>query len=216
MDPYVRIRVGSQSSQTQVAQSAGKHPTWSDRLMFKKTTEDIVNFEVWDRDRNSRDDLVGSGAVSLAKLYLKGNKSLETVQLVYKGRNAGQLQVEIELEPDRMLYGQQMGMLPQQAYVQQGFQQQMIPQQVMQPQYQQIMPQQMMQPQHQQVMPQLMMQPQYQQVIPQQAMQPQYPQVIPQMNTQQMTVQPMMMPQQGYAQPRVYNQGGIKYAPTYY
>jgi len=210
MDPYVRVILGSQRRETSVARNAGKRPQWRDEFIIKPNAyDDVIKFEVWDQDFNSRDDFVGSGALAISTIQQKGNRIQESVQLSYKGRNAGTILVDITFIPDNTMKQQNMMMPNMQAMPTQFMQpspqgtfpmmtQGMIPQQI--PQYQQqpnltqqnmyptqgMIPQQI--PQYQQ--PNLTQQNMYQNqgYLPQQMqMQPGYTQ--PVQNVQQIPVQ---------------------------
>jgi len=199
MDPYVKATFGSHVQMTMVAQDAGKHPSWNQELVFRRMTEDILTLEVWDKDKTTRDDLVGSCTVAFATIQKKGYKINEWLELSYKGRSAGQLLVEMSFVPDGYgIHGQTMGM--QQPMMTTG----MVQQTYVQPTYQQ--PQMGFQ---QQVYPQQTF-PQ-QTVIPQQAFvqQPSYPQqqMYPQQTIPQQTFVQQTIPQQNYNQPRPMQQG---------
>jgi Ca2+-dependent lipid-binding protein len=68
MDPYVIIAVGAQKERSRVHPDAGKFPQWNDEFTFRLTNEDIVKFEVWDRNHVSSDAMVGEGAVAIATI----------------------------------------------------------------------------------------------------------------------------------------------------
>ena len=56
MSPYVIVTVGSNQERSKVHPSGGKFPQWSDNLKFPLKTEDIIKFEVWDRNHVSSND----------------------------------------------------------------------------------------------------------------------------------------------------------------
>jgi Ca2+-dependent lipid-binding protein len=74
-DPYVRVLVGADQHQTKVADSLSpvyeeKTSTFSFSVREPVGTE--VQVEVWDRDRLSRDDLMGRAAITLTNSLLSG------------------------------------------------------------------------------------------------------------------------------------------------
>ncbi len=83
MDPYAVVRVGGQTFATKVHEGGGKTPGWNEKFSFRRTTEDIVNVQVWDRDTFSKNDMVGEGNVSFSEVS-KGNYC-SWVNLSYKG-----------------------------------------------------------------------------------------------------------------------------------
>jgi Ca2+-dependent lipid-binding protein len=58
MDPYCKISFGTKLVKSKVHNNAGKYPQWNDTFTFQRTTEEIINLEVWDKDTVSADDLV--------------------------------------------------------------------------------------------------------------------------------------------------------------
>ena len=130
MDPYVKIVLGTQYQKTPVAWMKGKHPGWKDQLTFRRNAEDLITFEVWDKDILSHDDMIGVGAVAFSSVLLKGNRYNEWVPLTFKGKNAGELLVDISFAPDYLPQQQQQqgigGIGTQQMYQQPSMYQQPI------------------------------------------------------------------------------------------
>lgn len=202
MDPYCVVKVGNQKKRTAVHHSAGKFPCWSDTLVFDNPSEDLLTIECWDSDTASADDLVGSITIPLHNVYSSG-KFLDWVNLLYKGKSAGQIRLEIEWCKNEKESTQQISQNLMQAmpnYIAGGFPQ------TMPPQYTQMPPQTMI-PQYPQMPPQTMA-PQYPQPMPQYApsMPPQTmpPQTMPPQN-----IPPQYMSPGTYLNPNALNQ----YAP---
>jgi len=204
MDPYVKAMLGGQTQKSSVHKDAGKNPSWSDQLSFRRSHEDLLTIEVWDRDVG-KDDLVGSVTVAFATIQQK-KKYTDWLQLTYKGKSAGQILCEFTWIPD----GGNMGGVGfgQQTYVQTnafpmtGMVQQTYGQPVyQQPTYTQPQPQQFTtytQPQPQYIQPQ----PQYVQPQPQ-YVQPTYTQpqqTFPQQGYPQQQQQQFIPQQQSYPQ----------------
>ena len=108
MDPYVKVHVGSTTEKTKTCSSGGKFPSWSDSLTFRRTAEDIITFEVWDKD-TLKDDLVGQGALALSTVFNSNNKFNGWVDLTYKGKPAGKILIDAQFFPDQ---GQKIQQMP--------------------------------------------------------------------------------------------------------
>lgn len=134
MDPYVKVILGSQTHRTHTSWNSGKHPGWKDSMNFKRLSEDILTFEVWDKDILSRDDMVGTGTLSVNSIIQSNNRLNEWVPLYYKGKSAGELLVDISFIPDVQTQNVNMGM--QYGYQQPIYQQPMMQNQPIYPQQQ--------------------------------------------------------------------------------
>lgn len=246
MDPYVKFILGGQVKQTNVAYEAGKTPGWNDQISFYYNNEDMLTIEVWDKDKLSKDDMVGSASLAMATIQKRGNMFNDWIQLTYKGKDAGRILLDIRFDQsggmgyggkikDKNKMGMGMGMMQPgpmqntfpvttcpQTQGQMGYQQQQVyPQQM---QHQQVIPQQGM---TQQVYPQQQHFPQ-QQTFPQQQIYQQGMQQTPcvdqygrvQQQGQQMPGQFIPqnnMGQQGmYQQPGMMNQQGYHNKPGFY
>jgi len=100
MDPYVRISCGGNTQQSSVSHNMHKTPTWADQIGMRHTTDDVLQIEVWDYDHITRDDLIGSGALSVSSIMQRGNRFRGVVPLTYKGRSSGQIELDIKYVPD--------------------------------------------------------------------------------------------------------------------
>ena len=101
MDPYCQIKIGGQVYKTRQAKDAGKYPSWTETFSFRKNeSDDLGEIEVWDYDTFSKNDQIGQGAFSLNSIIAQGNKSNKWVSMTYKGKNAGEVLLEIEFYPD--------------------------------------------------------------------------------------------------------------------
>jgi Ca2+-dependent lipid-binding protein len=61
MDPYCKITIGTRQERSRVHADGGKFPQWNDEFDFTIVAEDIIKFEVWDRNHVSSDSIVGEG-----------------------------------------------------------------------------------------------------------------------------------------------------------
>lgn len=101
MDPYVKVILGTRSVTTTVAKKAGKNPNWTDELTIRRSNnEDIIKIEVWDKDKHTKDDLVGATSVSFSTVEAKKYKLNEWVEVTYKGKSAGKVLLDIQFYPD--------------------------------------------------------------------------------------------------------------------
>lgn len=105
MDPYCVVTCGSQRQKTRIASGAGKNPSWSDQLVFKKSYEDMLQISVFDYDGNSRDDLVGEGSISIARITSTPTWE-DWVEVNYKGRRAGEVRLSVSFTPEGGNYAQ--------------------------------------------------------------------------------------------------------------
>ena len=98
MDPYIILKLDNQTFKTKTARGAGKKPIWEETFYFSKLPKhQYIEFEVWDEDTFTPDDLVGKGSIPLSNI---DSVSIRTVPVIYKGRNAGDVKFQIELLSD--------------------------------------------------------------------------------------------------------------------
>merc|ERR1711957_900439 len=201
MDPYVKVTCGAQVQATKFHKNGGKNPTWTDSLTFNIRGEDMLQFDVHDKDDFGRDDWVGNCSISMQEVATKQTHS-NWYNLSRKGKSSGQIMIQFEFhntgqkkdKKDKNPQG--MGMQ------QQGMQQPMgMQQQPMGMQQQQPMGMQQQQPMGMQQQPMGNQQQQLHMGMQQQPMG--YP---PQQ--QHMGMQPMGMQQQPMGYPPQQQMGG--------
>lgn len=100
MDPYVKIMIGTQTEKSKTCSGGGKFPSWTDSMSFRRSAEDIINVEVWDKD-TFKDDLVGQGALAFSTVFKDNNKFNGWVDLTYKGKAAGKILLDVQFIPDK-------------------------------------------------------------------------------------------------------------------
>ena len=72
-----------------------------DTFSFRKNeSDDLGEIEVWDHDSMSKNDQIGAGAFSLNSIISGGTKTSKWIPMTYKGKNAGEVLLEVEFYPD--------------------------------------------------------------------------------------------------------------------
>ena len=101
MDPYVIIKVGQKTFKTDTKHGAGKTPSWENVFELNRTTEEIMELEVFDHDTGSKDDLVGSGKINIDSICNNPSRKFAgDVKIYYKDKVSGDLFMEIDFYPD--------------------------------------------------------------------------------------------------------------------
>ena len=119
MDPYVKIKVGTQAFQTIPAKGMGKNPVWNEEFIFNVKGDKTVRIDVYDSDIG-KDDFIGKTKIMISQLAAVGVLD-NTFPLHSKilGRNVGQIHLRLEFQPQ-----QQQGMaMPAQQGMSMGIQQ---------------------------------------------------------------------------------------------
>ena len=102
MDPYCVIKIGNTTLKTTVKDDAGKTPVWEETFKFKAQVGDIVNFEVWDKEKIKKDDIIGSGSFSITQLHVNNKNEFEQ-DIYYEKKKAGVVFLEFEFIPDPII-----------------------------------------------------------------------------------------------------------------
>ena len=102
MDPYCTIQCGSEKKKTKTHNGGGKNPTWSDAISIK-AMDDTMTLTVWDKDVG-KDDYVGSASIDINKITYSGGLK-DWVSIYHKGKEAGQVYVEISVAGSSSSYG---------------------------------------------------------------------------------------------------------------
>ncbi len=97
MDPYIIFKIGAQTMKTSVHNRGGLQPRWSDTIYMSVPPQNShISFSVMDKDTFTKDDLVGQGSISLAKVLQIG-KTNDWYEIKYCGRFAGQVNILLEI-----------------------------------------------------------------------------------------------------------------------
>lgn len=101
MDPYVIVKVGSQSRRTRTIDNGGKKPVWNENFVFQISEYDnTFSLTVMDKDTFTADDLVGSATINLLQIKQRGGTLRDWLFLDYRGTSAGKIEVEVQIMPD--------------------------------------------------------------------------------------------------------------------
>lgn len=98
MDPYCVIKVGNTTEKTKVKEDAGKTPVWEETFKIPAFVGDIVTFEVWDKETIKKDDIIGSGQLSISQLHVNNPNEFEQ-DIFYEKKKAGVVLFDIEFVP---------------------------------------------------------------------------------------------------------------------
>lgn len=101
MDPYCALTLKSATLKTEIHKGGGKFPSWKQNFGIRTTdVSDIIEFEVWDHDAMSKDDLVGVGYILVSHLVESLDKKEEWFPLSYKDKKAGEVLISFQFFPD--------------------------------------------------------------------------------------------------------------------
>lgn len=99
IDPYVVVIMGDQAYQTSVATGQGRQPQWQDALSFDLRQNETLMVRVLDAEEMSADDPIGEALINLQYIgesLVQGFADI-TINLEFRGKDAGQLTLEFEL-----------------------------------------------------------------------------------------------------------------------
>ena len=100
MDPYVVLKLGASFWKSPICHGGGKNPAWTGAsTSFKRTNEDLLTIELWDKDNASNDDMIAQGTFLVNKVEKVGTLS-EWVPLTHKGKDAGKILLKIDFFAD--------------------------------------------------------------------------------------------------------------------
>jgi Ca2+-dependent lipid-binding protein len=100
MDPYCIVKLGGQAQKTAVMTNAGKYPCWTDKLVFRKTDQIEVLISVWDKDRTTKDDLVGEVKIPVENLIGVNLAFDGWIDLMYKNKLSGRIRLQTHFIPE--------------------------------------------------------------------------------------------------------------------
>jgi Ca2+-dependent lipid-binding protein len=92
MDPYLIMKVGSQTLKTKVHNSGGKNPEWKDVLDFEINDDDFIDITMMDKDVG-KDDFVAQENYQLDKVFKMGHAK-DYIPMHFKGKQVGKVWME--------------------------------------------------------------------------------------------------------------------------
>jgi hypothetical protein len=97
MDPYCVVWLGNQSARTSTDHLGGKTPRWNDVMTLFRNQEDRIRFLVYDKDTLDADAFIAEGEFNFS--MFQGGAFEEWIPLRFAGKSAGELQVNIMMQP---------------------------------------------------------------------------------------------------------------------
>lgn len=96
LDPYLVLKVGHESKTTNVHKNGGKNPQWTDTLQFFSSAPEIKVY-LYDKDKLSKDDLLGQGTFNLNNAYSHpGLSENQYVDIYIKGNTIGRVLISVQ------------------------------------------------------------------------------------------------------------------------
>uniref|UniRef100_A0A7S2QT99 C2 domain-containing protein n=1 Tax=Chlamydomonas chlamydogama TaxID=225041 RepID=A0A7S2QT99_9CHLO len=108
-DPYCIVKCGTQTFKSRTCTDGGKNPVWNETFRFNVINENDISITCMDEDTLSRDDLIGQGTFTLAKVRERGTDRLQVPMLTKKNKQHGFISINLTYTPNTTLR-------PQQAY----------------------------------------------------------------------------------------------------
>lgn len=102
-DPYCILRCGGNTLRTSIAHGAGSSPVWHETFSFSLINENQLELTVMDHDTFTRDDVIGSCSVSLAKARLQGSEVIQAPVMTRKGSHKGFVQLTLKFTSNNSL-----------------------------------------------------------------------------------------------------------------
>ena len=94
MDPYVVCRTNGSSARTRTHHNGGRKPRWNDTLSLLAYPNDMIVFEIWDKDTFTSDDFVASATLPVQQVMMS-KQYTGNLNLVKRGTPVGMLNVSV-------------------------------------------------------------------------------------------------------------------------
>ena len=99
MDPFVKLQIGANHFETGVAHDQHKTPNWTDAFTFRINGEQTLQATVLEKDKMSKNDLLGEATVQLGDVFQRRNVS-NWFEIRKGGKVTGQLLLSFEFYPE--------------------------------------------------------------------------------------------------------------------
>jgi len=96
MDPYAVVRTSRAETKTSVAPNGGKHPRWNESFNLDVTGDNSIYVAIFDQESVGKDNAIAEAFINLNQLQDTNGVIARSYPLTYKGKNAGELFVEIQ------------------------------------------------------------------------------------------------------------------------
>lgn len=99
LHPYIVAIMGDQAYQTSIAKSAGKLASWQEALSFNLYDDEVIMVRVLDSEELAADDPICEALINIQYILESMQNGIceITINLEYRGKDAGQLTIEFEL-----------------------------------------------------------------------------------------------------------------------
>jgi hypothetical protein len=95
MNPYCVFVLGTQRYNSQICKKGGKHPVWNDAVTIPIANENKILVEVMDKDKISKDDVIGSFMLDINELASQQHIN-RWYPLFYKNKPAGEILLDAD------------------------------------------------------------------------------------------------------------------------
>lgn len=98
-DPYAKVQIGATVHQTPVCQNGGRKPKWDAKvppMIVPNIDADILQIELWDKDRSTSDDFIGKCAINIGQSL----SSLQVTDAWYPVAPRGEIRLRTKFTPD--------------------------------------------------------------------------------------------------------------------
>ena len=95
MDPYIIVKLGTNTFTTAVAENQHKTPAWTDAFTFRVNGESTAQITVMEKDTLSKDDLIGEATLQLAPVFQPKNCEV-CYEIKKNGKVTGTILVSFE------------------------------------------------------------------------------------------------------------------------
>ena len=98
MSPIYKLYAWSQEYMSLACKKGGKKPNWTQNFNFeRKKAANLLKIEIWDENKYSEKDIIGTNTISLDNYnFLSNNKFEDWVEVYYEGKKSGKVFISFE------------------------------------------------------------------------------------------------------------------------